>query len=164
MCCARAPMEAPGSRTATRPARVTHVEIRAQNYKGSLAGGVKTLFRFPGGDPPFSRLVVSRGADRRSQHRRNRDNASRTRFTPRPAAAWARRRSPRSNSSSPGWPGPRALSAAPTDANSAGDLYAARHERSPPKPASASSRLRPPIENGDWNDIIKQQAQQRNGS
>ncbi len=33
---------------------VTHVEIRAATYRGSLAGGVKTLFRFPGGDPPGS--------------------------------------------------------------------------------------------------------------
>jgi hypothetical protein len=51
-----------------------------------------------------------------------------------------------------------------TDANSAGDLYAARHREIAEKAGVGFVRLRPPIENGDWNDIIKQQAQQRNGS
>jgi len=143
--------------------RVTHVEIRAQNYKGSLAGGVKTLFRFPGGDPPFSRLVVAEAPI---------DALSIAVIEQcQPHTLYA---------ATGGGMGPATIAAieqllagmagqadafcSATDANSAGDLYAARHREIAEKAGVGFVRLRPPIENADWNDIIKQQAQQRNGS
>jgi Toprim-like/Protein of unknown function (DUF3991) len=38
---------------------VTHVEVRGPDYKGSLTGGRKTLFRFATGAAPVRRLVVA---------------------------------------------------------------------------------------------------------
>src|SRR6516165_8074190 len=38
---------------------VSHVEIRGPDFKGSLRGGTKILFRFPGGMAPPTRLVLT---------------------------------------------------------------------------------------------------------
>jgi hypothetical protein len=40
-------------------ARLPHVEIRGPDFKGSLKGGTKTLFRFPGGTQPLTRLALT---------------------------------------------------------------------------------------------------------
>ncbi|VTZ48713.1 conserved hypothetical protein [Methylocella tundrae] len=142
--------------------RVTHVEIRAPNFRGSLAGGVKTLFRFPGGDPPFSRLVVAEAPI---------DALSIAAIEqPRPHTLYA---------ATGGGMGPATIEAierilarmagvrdvvfcSAADANPAGERYAARHEKLAAKAGVAFARLRPPIEHGDWNDILQQQAKQRN--
>ena len=49
---------APGSRTATAGA-VSHVEIRGPDYKGSLRGGRKTLFRYSPTRVRAHRLVIA---------------------------------------------------------------------------------------------------------
>jgi hypothetical protein len=141
---------------------VTHVEIRAPSYRGSLAGGAKTLFRFPGGDPPFNRLVVTEAPI---------DALSIAAIEqPRPHTLYA---------ATGGGMGRATIEAiesilarmagahdavfcSAADANPAGERYAARHEKLAAKAGVAFARLRPPIENGDWNDILQQQAKQRN--
>ncbi len=58
-----------------------------------------------------------------------------------------------------GLPGVVFLSA--TDANLAGDRYAAKHEALAAQSGVPFERLRPPIEGGDWNDLLKQSRQRK---
>ena len=51
-------MAARGSPIATA-VQVTHVEIRGPDFKGSLRGGDKTLFRFKTCEGQASRLVIT---------------------------------------------------------------------------------------------------------
>jgi hypothetical protein len=140
---------------------VTHVEIRAPSYRGSLAGGVKTLFRFLGGDPPFSRLVLAEAPiDALSI-------AALERIRPHSLYAATGGGMGRATTEAierilAGMTGIRdAIFYSAADANPAGERYAARHEQIAAKAGVAFARLRPPIENGDWNDILQQQTQQR---
>ena len=143
--------------------RVTHVEIRAQNYKGSLAGGVKTLFRFPGGGPPFNRLVAAEAPIDALSIAAIEKCPPHTLY-----AATGGGMGPATIAALEqilaGMAGAASAFCSATDANPAGDHYAARHREIAAKAGVAFARLRPPIEDGDWNDIIKQQPQQRNGS
>ena len=41
---------------------VTHVDVRGPTYKGSLTGGIKSLFRLPAKAPPLPRLVLAEAA------------------------------------------------------------------------------------------------------
>jgi hypothetical protein len=45
-----------------RAGAIAHVDIRGPTYKGSLTGGVKSLFRLPLKGPPLPRLVVTEAA------------------------------------------------------------------------------------------------------
>ena len=82
---------------------VAHVDVRGPTYKGSLTGGVKSLFRLPLKGPLLPRLVVTEAAI---------DGISRPLkifaeilSTQRPAAAWGRARSRRSRRCSAILPG-----------------------------------------------------------
>jgi len=140
--------------------RVTHVEIRSPHYRGSLTGGVKTLFQLPGAKPPFSRLVMTEAPI---------DALSIAAIEKlRPDTLYAATGGGIGRGS---WQAierilagiaatSNGLFCSATDANTAGDLYAAKHKQIAAKIGVAFARLRPPIESGDWNDILKQQAQQ----
>ena len=54
---------------------------------------------------------------------------------------------------------PDALLESATDANSAGDRYAARHQEIAEQIGIGFKRLRPTIEGGDWNDVLKASVQ-----
>ncbi len=41
------------------------------------------------------------------------------------------------------------------DANAAGDRYALRHQELAAAASIAFARLKPPIESGDWNDVLR---------
>ncbi len=56
---------------------------------------------------------------------------------------------------------PDVLLESATDANPAGDRYAARHEAIARDVGVPFKRLRPPIEGGDWNDVLKSSAPRR---
>ena len=45
-----------------RAGAVAHVDVRGPTYKGSLTGGVKSIFRLPLKGPPLPRLVVTEAA------------------------------------------------------------------------------------------------------
>jgi hypothetical protein len=45
-----------------RAGDVAHVDVRGPTYKGSLTGGVKSLFRLPLNGPPLPRLVLTEAA------------------------------------------------------------------------------------------------------
>lgn len=139
---------------------VTHVEIRGPAFKGSLKGGAKHLFRFPGGPAPHRRLVVAEA--------------------PIDALSLAGLEGIRTDTlyvATGGGMGPHTLTAieeiletlaatheklgvdvlltSATDANTAGDRYAARHRHLATQAGVPFERWRPAIEGGDWNDVLK---------
>jgi hypothetical protein len=134
--------------------RVTHVEIRGPDYKGSLRDGDKTLFRFKPAPGPVRRLVIAEGAI---------DALS--------VAAREPGRSDTLYAAGGGGIGPGTLAAltalcaelatrpgsvlvSATDANLAGDRYANRHAELADAAGIGFQRLRPP-EGRDWNDVLQ---------
>ncbi len=137
-----------------REGRVTHVEIRGPDYKGSLRNGDKALFRFQPGSGAFHRLVIAEGAI---------DALS--------VAALEHGRSDTIYAAGGGGIGPGTLAAlttlcvelaarsgsilvSATDANPAGDRYADRHAELANVAGIGFQRLRPP-EACDWNEVLQ---------
>ena len=139
---------------------VIHVDVRGPTYKGSLTGGCKSLFCFSRGQQArHGRLVLAEAAI---------DALSR--------AAIERPREDTIYAATGGGMGPSAIAAlealllalkgspdalleSATDANSAGDRHAARHQEIAGQIGIAFKRARPPIEGGDWNDVLKASVQ-----
>lgn len=135
---------------------VTHVEIRGPDFKGSLRGGDKTLFRFKTCEGQASRLVITEA--------------------PIDALSVAAREALRADTlyvATGGGMGPltidaltaacSALRAIPgalvesaVDANRAGDGYAERHGEIARTAGVPFLRLRPP-EGLDWNEVLKRE-------
>jgi Protein of unknown function (DUF3991)/Toprim-like len=135
---------------------VIHVDVRGPTYKGSLTGGRKTLFVFPSAKPSrHNRLVLAEAPI---------DALSRV--------AIERWRVDTIYAATSGGMGPSTIDAlkivllalkdspnalleSATDANLAGDRFAARHQEIALSLGVPFKRLRPPIEGGDWNDVLK---------
>jgi hypothetical protein len=134
---------------------VAHVDIRGPSYKGSLTGGAKSLFRLPANNTPLPRLVLAEAAI---------DTLS-------IAAIEGLRPDTRYAATGGGMgPGtiaalealltamamlPGALFCSATDANGVGDRFAERHRSLAEEFSVPFVRLRPPIEGGDWNDVLR---------
>jgi len=134
---------------------VSHVEICGPAYKGSLAGGHKTLFRFGRPANGLRRLAITEA--------------------PIDALSLAVIEAIRTDTlyvATGGGMGPGtiaaltdllarlaavpdALAVSATDANAAGDRYAIRHAALAAQAGVRFERLRPP-EGRDWNDILQQ--------
>ena len=140
---------------------VTHVEVRGADFKGSLRDGRKVLFRFSSGAGLVTRLVLTEAPI---------DALS--------VAAWESCRGDTLYAATGGGMGPDTVSAiariarrlavsrgsvlaSAADANPAGERYAAHHERLACTAGVPFKRLRPPIPEGDWNDVLT--AQRTNG-
>jgi hypothetical protein len=54
---------------------------------------------------------------------------------------------------------PNALLLSATDANGPGDRFAERHRSLANEFGVPFARLRPPIEGGDWNDVLRVRAE-----
>ncbi|MBB4200609.1 hypothetical protein CCR94_18300 [Rhodoblastus sphagnicola] len=136
---------------------VTHVDVRGPTYKGSLTGGCKSLFLFPRDAALRSRFVLAEAAI---------DALSR--------AALENLRDDTVYAATGGGMGPETTAAirnlllsiaampaarfeSATDANLAGDRYAARHETLAKEAGVPFLRRRPPLEGEDWNDVLKSQ-------
>ena len=141
---------------------VSHVEIRGPDFKGSLRGGTKILFRFPGGMAPPTRLVLTEAPI----------DALSLAALEGPASLGRAGRPDTLYAATGGGMGPSTIAAierllidlashpdarfcSATDANPAGDRYARQHEELAAAHGVAFERLRPPLERGDWNDILK---------
>jgi hypothetical protein len=137
------------------PNAVTHVEIRGPGFKGSLRGGTKTLFRLSGAGLRQNRLVITEAPI---------DTLS--------VAAIERIRADTLYAATGGGMGPGtvqaierllgqiaqchdAVLASSTDANRAGERYAARHAELAAAAGIAFERLAPPT-GTDWNDVLVQ--------
>ena len=113
---------------------------------------------------PFSALPRNRdpgafrpggGADRRAEPRRDRGNAAGTLYAATgggmgPATIEAITHILAEMAAIPG-----AIFCSAADANAAGDRYALRHQELAAGAGLAFARLKPPIENGDWNDVLR---------
>ncbi len=135
--------------------RVSHIEVRGPDFKGSVRGGSKTLFRLPGGVHPGTRLAVSEA--------------------PIDALSLAALEGIRADTvyvATGGGMGPGTIAAiertlatiaafpdallvSATDANTVGDRYAARHAELAAAAGVAFERLRPTI-GADWNDVLRE--------
>src|SRR5271166_1252221 len=139
---------------------VTHIEIRGPTYKGSVKGGSKTLFRLPSVGPRHRIVVTEAPIDALSsaalENARTHTLYGSTGGGMGPATI---REIERLVAGFAGLPGAVFLSA--TDANLAGDRYAAKHEALAAQSGVPFERLRPPIEGGDWNDLLKQSRQRK---
>ncbi|MBV8795244.1 MAG: DUF3991 and TOPRIM domain-containing protein [Hyphomicrobiales bacterium] len=138
---------------------VAHVDIRGPTYKGSLTGGAKSLFRMSPSAPIRPRLVLAEAAI---------DALS--------VAAIESLRADTLYAASGGGVGPGTIAAleallghiamlpgalfrSATDANGPGDRFAERHQALAEKFSVPFARLRPPIEGGDWNDVLRARLQ-----
>jgi hypothetical protein len=136
---------------------VAHVDVRGPTYKGSLTGGIKSLFRLQLKGPLLPRLVVTEAAI---------DTLS--------LAAIENLRADTLYVATGGGMGPgtiaaletllvdlatlpEALFCSATDANGPGDRFAERHQSFARKFGVQFARLRPPIEGGDWNEVLRAQ-------
>jgi Protein of unknown function (DUF3991)/Toprim-like len=139
---------------------VIHVDVRGPTYKGSLTGGRKALFAFP---CPYharrTRLVIAEApidALSRAAIERMREDtvyaATGGGMGPSTIDALKARLLALKNA-------PDALLESATDANPAGDRYAARHQDIAESLDVPFKRLRPPNEGGDWNDALKASVQ-----
>jgi len=133
---------------------VTHVEIRGPGFRGSLRGGTKTLFRLPGAGPRHCRLVITEAPiDALSvaaiENIRAETLYAATGGGMGPATVQAIERLLAGIAQLPG-----ALFAGATDANPAGERYAARHAELSAAAGVAFERLRP-TSGTDWNDVLQ---------
>jgi Protein of unknown function (DUF3991)/Toprim-like len=141
-----------------RAGAVAHVDVRGPTYKGSLTGGVKSLFRLPLKGPPLPRLVLTEAAI---------DGLS--------LAAIENLRGDTLYAATGGGMGPGTIAAleallvniamlpdalicSATDANGPGDRFADRHRSLAREFGIPFARLRPPIEGGDWNAVLRAQS------
>ncbi len=135
---------------------VIHVDVRGPSYKGSLTGGCKSLFCFSHGPQArHGRLVLAEAAidalSRAAIERLRKDTiyaATGGGMGPSTIAALEARLFAMKDS-------PGALLESAADANPAGDRYAARHQEIAERSGVPFKRLRPPIDGGDWNDVLK---------
>jgi hypothetical protein len=134
---------------------VSHVEVRGPDYKGSLAGGHKTLFVFGQASEDLRRVAIAEAPI---------DALSLA------ALEWSRRDTlyvATGGGMGPGTLGalqamlarlatiPDTLIASAADANVAGDRYAERHAELAANAGIRFERLRPPV-GLDFNDVLKQ--------
>jgi hypothetical protein len=134
--------------------RVCHVEIRGPDYKGSLKGGRKTLFRFAPTQARPRRLAVAEAPinalSLAELEQRREDTlyvATGGGMGPGTIEALAAIIADLAAS-------PDALVASATDADPGGDLYAEYQGELAAKAGVRFARLRPPGDL-DWNDILK---------
>jgi hypothetical protein len=135
---------------------VSHIEVRGPDFKGSLRGGTKVLFRFGAAAEPPRRMAVAEAPI---------DALS--------LAAIDDLRSDTIYLATDGGMGPSTLSAirgglaaivatgggvlcSAVDANTAGERYAVQHFKLAEAAGISFERLRPPIPGGDWNEVLKQ--------
>ena len=133
--------------------QVSHVEVRGPDFKGSLRGGTKTLFRLAGGPSPTRLAVLEAPIDALS------------------LAAIENVRRDTIYVATGGGIGPCSLEAlralltglqaagsvlvSAADANKAGDRFASQHQAIAAEAGVAFERLRP-TDGTDWNDVLRQ--------
>lgn len=135
--------------------RVCHVEVRGPDFKGSLCGGRKSLFRLLAASGPTRRLVLTEAPiDALSlaalEGLRPDTLYAATGGGMGPGTIQAIEQLLATMASLPD-----ALLASATDANPAGDAYAARHAALAAEARVPFARLRPTI-GVDWNDVLKE--------
>ena len=134
---------------------VSHVEVRGPDYKGSLAGGHKTLFLFGQAGEDLRRVAIAEApidalslAALEGSHRDTLYVATGGGMGPGTLEALQAMLAQLAAI-------PDALIVSAADANMAGDRYAERHAELAADAGVRFGRLRPP-EGLDFNDVLKQ--------
>jgi hypothetical protein len=140
-------------------ATVAHVEVRGPDYRGSLRGGTKTLFRLRGnGNGPTHRVAVTEAPIDALSLAAIEDLRADTLYVATgggmgPGTLLAIERALADMAAMQD-----AVLVGATDADAAGERYAARHAEMASAAGIAFARLRPTV-GEDWNDMIRR----RNG-
>lgn len=136
--------------------RVTHVDIRGPEFKGSLKGGDKTLFLFRRGLVPVTRLVIAEApidalsiATLECKHPESLYVATGGGMGPGTLTALEAICADLGSR-------PDTIVESAADANRPGDRFAERHAGIAQAAGVAFKRLRPP-DDLDWNDVLKQE-------
>ena len=132
---------------------VTHVEVRGPDYKGSLTGGRKTLFRFETSAAPVRRLAVAEAPIDALSLAVLEDRGPGTLYVATgggmgPGTIAALHELLHELASIPD-----ALMVSAADANAAGDRYTQSHAELAVAGGVRFERLRPP-DGLDWNDVL----------
>ena len=140
---------------------VAHVGVRGPTYKGSLTSGAKSLFRLPPKGPLLPRLVLAEAPiDALSvaaiESLRKDTLYAATGGGMGPGTIAALEALLASIALLPG-----ALICSAVDANGPGDRFADRHRSLGEKFSIPFARLRPPIEGGDGNDVLRARSETR---
>jgi len=140
---------------------ITHVEIRGPTFRGSLRGGAKYLFRFQQNTRTRHRFVLTEAPiDALSlasiESVKHMDLFNNTLYAATGGGMGPSTIEAIHNILSTIKDKPGAIFCSATDANTAGDRYADRHQEIATNIGVRFQRLRPPIEKADWNDILKQ--------
>jgi hypothetical protein len=133
---------------------VTHIEIRSENWKGSVRRGVKTLFRLPGGPGLLPRLVLTEAAIDALSVAAIENIRADSLYAATGGGMGSRSIEIIAGLLSAMAGAPAALLCSATDANPPGERFAAQHARLAAEAGVAFERLRPPLEGADWNDIL----------
>jgi hypothetical protein len=130
---------------------VTHIEIRGPDFKGSVRGGVKSLFRLPGSQRVVRLAVTEAPIDALSLAALEGIRTDTLYVaTGGGMGSGTEQALGRALAAISGVPG--AILTSATDADAAGDRYAARHAELAAAAGIAFGRLRPT----DWNELIRQ--------
>ena len=136
--------------------RVTHVEIRGPDFKGSLRGGDKTLFGLKPGKGQAPRLVITEAPIDALSVAVLEGLRSDTLYVATGGGMGPGTLDALTDACSGLSAIPRAQLESAVDANRAGDRYAERHAEIARAADIPFRRLRPP-EGLDWNDVLKRE-------
>lgn len=133
---------------------VTHIEIRGPAFKGSVRGGRKALFRLPGDRQPPARLALTEAPIDALSLATLEGIRADTLYaaTGGGMGEGTEQAIARALTAIASIPGVVLVSA--TDANAAGERFAARHAELAAAAGVPFARLRPTL-GGDWNDVLK---------
>ena len=134
---------------------VSHIEIRGPDFKGSVSGGTKVLFRLAGGRTAATRLAIAEAPIDALSLAAVEGIRSDTLYLATgggmgPCTVEAIEQAVAAVAAHPA-----ALLAGATDANKAGERYADKHAVLAAAAGVRFERLRPPA-GTDWNDVVRQ--------
>jgi hypothetical protein len=136
---------------------VSHVEVRGPDYKGSLAGGHKTLFVFGHAGEDRRRVAIAEGPIDALSLAALESSSPDTLYVATGGGMGPGTLGALQAMLGPLAAMPNALVASAADANAAGDRYAERHAELAADAGVRFERLRPP-EGLDFNDVLKQRS------
>jgi hypothetical protein len=139
----------------TNDGAVSHIEIRGPDFKGSVSGGTKVLFRFAGGRTAATRLAIAEAPIDALSLAAVEGIRSDTLYLATgggmgPCTVEAIEQALAAVAAHPA-----ALLVGATDANKAGERYADKHAALAAAAGVRFERLRPPA-GTDWNDVVRQ--------
>ena len=133
--------------------QVCHIEVRGPDFKGSIRGGKKTLFRLSGGSSPTRLAVLEAPIDALSLAAI--ENIRRDTLYVATGGGMGPGTLDALRAVLAGLPVAASVLASAADANAAGDRFASQHQAIAREAGIPFERLRPTC-GTDWNDVLRQ--------